>query len=453
MKQIYLFILAAFLACQSTNAQAQDGNTDYYEEPKFLNLTQEEQACANACNDFTFRLFRASKEEENIVLSPLSVTYALSMLNNGASGETREEIKRALGFGDKEVADINAFCLKMMTDCATLDNRVKLLISNTVFMNKGYMLKPSFVETVKHFYDATPETRDFHDGLTMDAINQWASDHTEGMIPKVLDKNSFDPDAVSYLMNAIYFCGTWQDPFDKSWTVTEPFGKNGELIPMMHKYFNFTTYKETDDFQMLSLPYGMGTYRLLVFLPKEGRTIDNVLDALAANWPKAASYTEYNINYVVDVKLPAFETSTSLRLNDIMTSLGVERAFNPMLAEFPDFCNTPTYISAMLQDAKIEVNEEGTKAAAVTTIIATTGVQKERHAQFYANRPFLYAIVENNTNTIFFIGQYMGNTPADVTNPKLATSAPTTTYDLQGRRLTAEPQSGVFIRDGKKIMK
>lgn len=208
MKQIYLFILAAFLACQSTNAQAQDGNTDYYEEPKFLNLTQEEQACANACNDFTFRLFRASKEEENIVLSPLSVTYALSMLNNGASGETREEIKRALGFGDKEVADINAFCLKMMTDCATLDNRVKLLISNTVFMNKGYMLKPSFVETVKHFYDATPETRDFHDGLTMDAINQWASDHTEGMIPKVLDKNSFDPDAVSYLMNAIYFCGT-----------------------------------------------------------------------------------------------------------------------------------------------------------------------------------------------------------------------------------------------------
>ena len=110
MKQIYLFILTALFACQSTNAQAQDGNTDYYEEPKFLNLTQEEQACANACNDFTFRLFRASKEEENIVLSPLSVTYALSMLNNGASGETREEIKRALGFGDKEVADINAFC-------------------------------------------------------------------------------------------------------------------------------------------------------------------------------------------------------------------------------------------------------------------------------------------------------------------------------------------------------
>ena len=169
-----------------------------------IQLTRGEQELVTANNDFAFNLMRkVADEEKSQIVSPISITYALGMLNNGATGETRQQINRVLGF--KDASEANDFCKKMLTLAPYLDSQTKVLIANTIYVNKDYTLKPAFVQTAHSFYQADPETRDFHDGQTMDVINQWASDHTERMIEKVLDADSFDPDAVSYLLNAIYF--------------------------------------------------------------------------------------------------------------------------------------------------------------------------------------------------------------------------------------------------------
>ena len=137
------------------------------------------------------------------------------MLNNGAAGETLAQINKVLGFEKSGADSINAFCYKMLSMSSNTDPLTKVMIANNIYVNKDYELNPNFVQKVRTFYNAEPETRDFEDGQTMDVINQWASDHTEQMIQKVLDEESYDSDAVSYLLNAIYFKGTWTYKFTR----------------------------------------------------------------------------------------------------------------------------------------------------------------------------------------------------------------------------------------------
>ena len=378
-------------------------------ERKFIWLTRAEYDLVNENNNFAFNLFRQVTSDKSEIVSPISITYALGMLNNGAAGETQKEINKVLGFGTAGADSINAFCRKMLTEAPTLDKLTKVMIANTIYMNKDYELKSDFINKAKTFYDAEPETRDFHDGKTMDVINQWASDHTEKMIDKVLSEDSFNPDAVSYLLNAIYFKGTWADKFDKENTKDETFkGYSADKqVPMMRQEHEFN-YLETDDCQALCLPYGNLAYRMTILLPKEGKTINDVLKNLTAeSWERY----QFMDRAYVDLKLPRFESMTDVGLNKIMSALGMPRAFDPNLAEFPNFCNVPTFISMMKQVARIKLNEEGTEAAAVTVIgVETTAMPSEpQHVQFFANRPFLYVISEQSTGAIFFIGQYMGD--------------------------------------------
>ena len=196
--------------------QAQD-------EPKGISLTQDEREMVNGSNGFALNLFRKARTDKDMILSPLSITYALGMLNNGAAGETQEQINKVLGFGDFGAKGINNFCQKMLKEAVSLDKLTKVMISNTIFVNQagGYVLKPDFVNIAKDYYQAEPECRDFYDGKTLDVINQWGSDHTEGMIPQILSEDEFDPTFVSYLLNAIYFKGTWMLKFDEKETKDE----------------------------------------------------------------------------------------------------------------------------------------------------------------------------------------------------------------------------------------
>ena len=377
-------------------------------ERKDIALTRAEQTLVNSNNDFAFNLFRQVTSQKSEIVSPISITYALGMLNNGAAGETQAEINKVLGFGETGADGINAFCRKMLTEAPKLDKLTKVMIANNIYMNKDYELKPDFISKAKTFYDATPETRDFHDGKTRDVINKWCSDHTEGMIPEVLKKDEFDPDAVSYLLNAIYFKGAWSEKFDKGNTKNELFhGYNGDTqVPMMHQEHEFS-YRESDDCQALCLPYGNNAYSMTILLPKEGKTVSDVLSTLTAE-----TWLQYQWmgNAIVDVRLPRFESKTEVNLNNVMSALGMPKAFTDF-AEFPDFCNVSTCIGLMKQVAKIKLNEEGTEAAAVTVIgMELTALSSEpRRVSFHANRPFLYVISEKSTGAIFFIGQYMGD--------------------------------------------
>jgi serpin B len=265
----------------------------------------------------------------------------------------------------------------------------------------------------------------------------------------VLDKDTFNPLAVSYLLNAIYFKGEWADPFDVANTKDETFG-GGPAVPMMHKENFAIPYAENDLYQTIMLPYGNGAYSMRIFLPREDKTIGDVLEGLnGSNW-QVSSYT-----CDVDLKLPRFETDKRIELEDVMSALGMPTAFSPALAEFPYFCNYPVYIGKMFQVAKIKLDEQGTEAAAVTVIgMETSGMPKR--VVFHANRPFLYVISEQSTGAIFFIGQYTGGvkTLFESGIAAIKQNKPTDElYNLSGQRLNSIPAHGLFIQNGKKILK
>ena len=385
-------------------------------EWKPIRLTAGQQQLVNQSNDFAFNLFRRATQQgpagpcltapQSIILSPISITYALGMLNNGAAGETQQQINQVLGFGETGADGINEFCKKMLTEAPQLDKLTKVMIANTLYVNKDYHLLPSFVQKANDYYDAQPETRDFADGKTLDVINQWASDHTGHMINQVMSEYEFNPDAVSYLLNATYFKGAWAEKFNKNDTRYEDFYGREQKVPMMHQEHQFN-YSENELCQALQLPYGNNAYAMTILLPREGKTVGEVLQTLTAeSWER---YRWMN-DAIVDVKLPRFESQSNVNLVGIMSDLGMPRAFTDS-AEFPNFCNVPTFIGMMKQVARIKLDEEGTEAAAVTVIgMETTALPSEpQRVNFHANRPFLYVISERSTGTIFFIGQYLGD--------------------------------------------
>jgi len=433
--------------------------------PKYIELTQDEKQLVKQNNDFAFRLFSTARgvEQSSMILSPLSITYALGMLNNGAAGQTQEEICKVLGFNDVDAQ--NEFCQKLKLELAGTAwyDPTKLSIANTMFVNKGmgWQVKDDFAQKSSQYYMANPQNRDFGDGETCDVINQWASDHTEGMIKEVLSEDEFNPLAVSYLLNAIYFKGMWSNPFEAENTRQESFN-GGETVPMMNKQ-EMLAYTENDIFQEVILPYGSGSYLMQVFLPCVGKTIDDVLESLASDDKLLTSNLP---SAEVDLKLPRFETNTNIGLKNIMSELGMPTAFDPYDADFSNLCvenfDQNIYIGLMKQVAKIEVNEQGTQAAAVTIIGEyTSGLPQT--ATFYANRPFLYVIREQSTGIILFMGQYTGNTSfADGISATLNDKGEMINekcYDLQGRQLSNSKWSnnqikkGIYIINGKKIIR
>ena len=392
--------------------------------PETLELTRAELEMINHSNDFAFNLFRQivssrssneSLKTKSIIVSPISITFALGMLNNGAGGDTQAQINKVLGFSDTGADGINAFCYKMLNRESVLDSLTKVMIANTIYMNKGYELKPAFLQIANRYYNAYPETRDFHDGKTMNVINQWASDNTDKMVQKVLDEDSFNPNSASYLLNAIYFKGVWTKKFDKESTREMDFYHSGSTheknkLPMMHMIEEFE-YAESDGYQALRLPYGNGSFLMTAILPiaKKGESI-NMLPSVPSTdiWKHI---NEQMSTITVDLTFPRIETDTDINLKEIMSDLGMPDAFDGDRADFSNFCNEPVYIDLMKQVAKIKLDEEGTEAAAVTVI----GMRKNSVGDspdcvtFCANHPVLYVISEQNTGAILFIGQYTGN--------------------------------------------
>ena len=437
---------------------------------KDISLTEEEKQLVESNNGFALNLFRKIREtpsnsplkgednqevsplrgdlEGSLIFSPLSITYALGMMNNGAAGQTQQEINEVLGFGDAGADAINAFCRKLLTEAPTLDETTAAEIANTVFVNSGknYHLQQGFIDKANAFYDAEPMELNFYDKQnTIDIINGWANDHTHGMIPILFDdENSFNADAVSYLLNALYFKGAWTNKFDKNSTQDEPFA-GGQTVPMMHQreYFQYT---ENDLYQAVLLPYGNEAYRMTVILPREDKSIDEVLDLMNSLNIEFPQWTEE-----VDLTLPRIQTGTSLPLVDVMKELGMTRAFT-MNAEFPYFGNRDVFISNMFQKAAIDLDEEGTEAAAVTVIeYESTGIS--HHVTFHANRPFFYTISEQSTGAIFFVGQYTGPDTASPILPPIEEKDDGVIYSLSGQRLNSIPQHGICIKGNRKMLR
>lgn len=400
-------------SCSSTNKIAKEDNAtksnSYMDtDAKYLILSNDQRATINKGNEFAVNLFKTQIDMQSKVISPLSVSYLMGMLANGADGDTQKEILASLGVSDVTLQTLNESYRALLNSTATADKQTTINIANYIAADKHFSLKSDFRNTVGKMYDAGVESLDFSSSKAVDKINQWCSKQTNGMIPKIVDQLSASDVAV--LMNAIYFEGTWETPFEKELTKEENFRgytRDIKRVQMMHQEDNFS-YLNNDTFEAVTLPYGNRTYNMTVLLPKEGVSIEEMMKQLDAQ--KIGSLYRDMEKCVVDLKLPKFTTSTEVVLNDAISKLGAPSIFTGA-ANFKNMSDASIFISEMLQKAKIEVSEEGTKAAAITAgMVAMTALNPDepRHVKFHANRPFVYIITERQTGAIFFVGQYLG---------------------------------------------
>lgn len=421
MKTFALMGMTAMVlsACRTTRVEkaAENGNANWSVneevDESFLILSDAQHEMVNNNNSFAFSLYNKTMGMNSRVVSPLSVTYLMSMLANGADGETQQQILATLGWAGEGIQqpslqDINDYSRMLIEKTARLDKAVTVEIANYVAVNKEFKLNSKFQKSVERDYKAGVESLNFTSPSTLKRINDWCNDRTHGMIPSII--NELDPDAVSYLMNAIYFNGTWKDKFSKEETKQEMFRgytRDIQYVDMMHRHGEYF-YADGDGYSAVSIPYGNGAFRMTVILPTEGSFLRDVMASMDGGKFQALQRSMEKCN--VDLKIPRFTTEVDLPLNDIISALGAPLIFSSQ-ADFSQFARGDFYVSKMFQKAKIEVSEEGTKAAAVTAAIMMMSAvrpEKMRNVVFHADSPFAYIISENSTGSIYFMGQYTG---------------------------------------------
>ena len=372
---------------------------------------------ADGNNDFACNLLRAIYEQQqgggSFIMSPISVSYMLGMLNDGAEGETQRQITDVLDL-DGSPQKINQHFKKIMNEASSVDSTVTIKIANSININsaRGYRLIPKYKENMQKFYDAQIDAFPFTDDRNVDIINNWCNTHTDGMIPKILD--SLDPYAAMYLLNAVFFKASWTDKFDPNNTRNKIFTKqDGTLLE--HKMMNVAikaAYGSNNLCKMLCLPYGNGSYSMYVLLPHEGKTVGDIIQSLSAQQLAQQRTKEMTIQNV-DIEMPRFTTESKTHLEQVLSSMGMPLAFHYLAAQFSKMIeDEELWVSMMMQKAKIEVNEKGTKASAVTIAKGVTkslmGGNRTSYVEFHATRPFVYYIIDNSTGTIYFMGTYFG---------------------------------------------
>ena len=405
-----LLVMLALTACKD------DGEVVYMlPEKKPIQLSAEQKQMRDNNNEFAWRLFQTMQEQQgevSTVLSPISVTYMLGMLNAGAAGTTRDEITATLGFGSDPTA-VNEYCKKMIEGAPNVDPAATVKIANCINVNSamGLSLLKQYVNDMKNYYSAQVDALDFTKSSSLEKINKWCSKNTDGMIPSILDE--LNPNAAMCLLNAIYFNADWKEKFDVNDTRNSSFTlPDGSIVTreLMHRKA-IAQGCESELCSMLRIPFGSSGYSMYVMLPAEGKTTGDLIRDMSQQ-----ELTEHldaidMTPQEVDILMPRFEIMSDIDLIDVLKPMGIKSAFTTS-ANFSNMSDMGLYVSMMKQKAKIEVNEDGAKASAVTvSVIGPTspGPQHYEKAEFHANRPFLYFILEESTRSIFFIGTYCGN--------------------------------------------
>ena len=430
-KNLFIWTVVAIsgilLSCSSSDAVDDLGETkkvvNMLSEPCYIQLTDEQKTFVSDNNDFTLKFLKSASQAgpsgKSFIYSPLSITYVLGMVNAAATGQTEQELEQTLGFHKGGIQAVNEYCKNLIDNLPKVDEQVTLNIANAIFVNQNKArLKAPYQQDMERYYDAKAEALDFKSPKTLDHINGWCEDKTNGMIPTILDE--IDPEMVSYLLNAIYFKADWSSKFDPKNTQKETFTteKGTTQQPMMHQAV-LISYMHNDTFSAVSLPYGNGMWNMTVLLPEDGKSTDDVIEEMAEYGSFLTTYLSVPMSpYEVDLKLPKFETTSDTdllkdKLIGLLKQMGIKLAFDSDLAQIPNMCEEDgVFISMMRQKAAIKVNEEGSEAAAVTVdgmaFITASGPKEYPKATFHANRPFVYIISEASSNVILFVGKYTG---------------------------------------------
>lgn len=364
-------------------------------------LAEEVDHSAEA-TDFAVRLFQNSLGSEgNTLVSPLSVLSALAMTANGAEGETLAQMEKTLGM---TVADMNSY-LSSFLDGQT--DALKLANSIWFTDEAGFAVNQNFLETNADFYQADIFQTTFN-AEACDAINSWVKEKTNGMIPKILDE--IPADAVMYLVNALAFEADWSSPYQefqvRSGIFTKEDGTEQDVEMMSSEEHS---YLEDDYATGFRKSYDGGRYAFVALLPKEGVTIEDYAATLTGEHVRELLSNAQSTT--VHAKLPKFETEFDTELSGSLTAMGMTDAFDPDAADFSGIgtsTNGDIFISRVLHKTFISVGEQGTKAGAATVVEAVAGAALiQNYKTVTLDRPFVYMIVDRETNLPIFIGTLM----------------------------------------------
>jgi serine protease inhibitor len=402
---IIIFVLAivfSFTACTKD------------EEPeieKKINIDAKSAELIKADNEFGLDIFQriyADKETpENFMISPLSISMALSMAYNGAETTTKNEMEKTLLLKGLSREEVNQSYKAIVKALVTADPKVVMEVANSVWYRNNYFIQQSFLDVNTNFYDAEVNPSDFDNPETVTIINNWVSDKTHNKIETIIDR--INPETVLFLINAIYFNGTWTKEFNKESTQDLAF-KNEKgsyiLTPFMGRKDSLDFFTN-DTFSAIKLPYGDGNFSMTVLLPNDGKDVSDIISQFnPSNWNKWQSGFKHTNN--IDIRIPKFKVEFEIKLNSILQAMGMPGAFTPA-ADFSGINPArDLYISFVRHKTFIDVHEEGTEAAAVTIIgfdRTSAEPSEPQWIPFHCVKPFLYAITEKDTEAILFMGK------------------------------------------------
>lgn len=425
---IVLFCLSAVLfccGCDNGNDPVNNGEDPFKTDVEgditlpqgndafpYIVLTKSEQGVSTGANAFGIDMFKDvvkdSGPKKNAVFSPFSLSLALSLTASGAQGNTLSEMAEVLGFKGYTSEEIGSYYNKLVTALATADKGTVISSANAVWTAAD--LKKDYVNEVTKYYDARIEKMDFAKdpaGCTR-KINDWTREKTNGLIEKIFD-GTLQPDIRTVLTNALYFNGKWSSgPME---TRKRDFNGIDGTVKQCDFFYNTQSLNSYfgQDASVIKIPYGNAAFSMVFVLPEENTDFTDFVSYITAErWEKWLSHLSTN---EVFFNIPAFKDQGDFKqLRDILEKRGMKKAFTGS-ADFSKMSNETLYISDVLQKATIDVNNTGTEAAAVTAIMmkdSSIGVGGEMEIKpFIADRPFLYAIVENSHNTLLFIGQHV----------------------------------------------
>lgn len=404
MKKYILLLAAAlcFFSCEKPqNSREEEESIPFIP----IVLTKSEETINANANDFGLDMYRAlAKGDDSMMISPLSISLALSLTSYGAKGNTLEQMLSTMGFEGFTADEVGSYYKKMVEALLKADNKTTLEIANSIWADKRISLEKDFVDGAKKYYDSEVNNVDFSSGNVASQINAWCSKKTHGMINNPAD--NLDPSTIMALVNALYFNGKWRSEFNiaQKGSFYSIDGKESKQ-DMMDNKADYS-YTSSGRYRMVSLPYGNGAFVMDIILPAESgkQAFEEAVENL--NWQTYSKLVSSSCTCEVNLKMPAFKLDYQKELQELLPKLGMKDAFTAA-ADFSGISKTPMCISQVIHQTAIDVNEKGTEAAAVTIIgmkLTSVGPGPEP-VVFIADRPFIFAIREKSTNAILFIGQ------------------------------------------------
>ncbi len=401
-----VFLLVAFIGLHCTQSTAPDPpapNPMPVLNP--VEFTAADRELAESSNGFGFEMFKeaiaAESSDENLFISPLSISYALGMTRNGAAGSTWDAMVEVLRQQDMENQEINQSYQNLTTGLTGLDPTVEFNIANSIWYRMNKAIVPEFLTTSETYFDAMIRAMDWNDATACDTINTWIEDATNGKIKKMIRCPVTD-DVAMMLINAIYFKGAWTVQFDPDTTIDAPFYlDDGSSVDCRMMRRNDTVmYYENEVFQAVDLPYGAEAFSMTILLPGYEKTIDDILAVMTEeNWALwMGSFQEAGI----PLHMPRFKFSYKASLKDMLINMGMGVAFDPGAADFSNmFTDGVGWIGKVEHKTFVQVDEEGTEAAAATVVVMLDSAVRG----MFVNKPFLFVIHEKETGTIVFMGR------------------------------------------------